>query len=355
MIEAILVEGFVYGILALGVFLSFRILDFPDLSPEGSFPLGAATAAALMVAGTHPLPALLAAFVVGSLAGGATAVIYERLKVPSLLAGIVVMTGLWSVNLRVMGGKANLPLIMNNPVMDAAYALLPDGGEWSAALFFGLVSVGIALLLVLFFTTEAGIALGALGDNEAVVTAAGSNPSVLRTIGVAVSGGLCGLSGGLAASYQGFADVNFGSGVVAAGLASVMVGEFVFRSNRIGVQLLRVLVGSILFRALMFAGRRYGYLIGMGPNDLRLVTALLVVVAVAAGKSRASRKTRRGLASAVSRLTGQPHPESVRPGTETAAANAGQPAGNRGVDGPGTVAGGPASNAEDSQTDGAPG
>jgi len=298
-IEAILVEGFVYGILALGIFISFRILDFPDLTAEGSFPLGAATAAALIAAGANPLVAMLGGFVTGGLAGAATGSIHAALKVPSLLAGIVVMTGMWSVNLRVMGGKANMPLIARNPVMDAAYGILPAAGEWSAALFFGIVAAIVIGCLALFFSTEAGIAMGALGDNEAVVVASGTNPRTLRTAGVALSGALCGLSGGLAASYQGFADVNFGSGVVAAGLASVMIGEFLFRSNRIGIQLIRVVIGSIGFRTIMFLGRRYGYVIGMGPNDLRMVTALLVVGAVAAGRLRTTGSARRGLAAAM--------------------------------------------------------
>ncbi|HUW70578.1 MAG TPA: ABC transporter permease [bacterium] len=299
MIEAILVEGFVYGILALGIFISFRILDFPDLTAEGSFPLGAATAAALISAGANPLVAMLGGFAAGGLAGAATGGIYAALRVPSLLAGIVVMTGMWSVNLRVMGGKANMPLIASNPVMDAAYGLMPAAGEWSTALFFGIVAAIVIGFLALFFSTEAGIAMGALGDNEAVVVASGTNPRTLRTAGVALSGALCGLSGGLAASYQGFADVNFGSGVVAAGLASVMIGEFLFRSNRIGIQLIRVVIGSIGFRTIMFLGRRYGYVIGMGPNDLRMVTALLVVGAVAAGRLRTTGSARRGLAAAI--------------------------------------------------------
>lgn len=286
MIEAILVEGMVYAVLALGVFVSFRVLDFPDLTAEGAFPLGAAMAAALTTAGVHPALAIVAAFAAGSLAGAATGSIHAAFRVPSLLAGIVVMTGLWSVNLRVLGGRANLPLIASNPVMDAAYGILPALPEWSSALFFGLATGGVVVLLVLFFTTEAGIAMGALGDNEAVVIAAGADPRRLRTAGVALSGGLCGLSGALAASYQGFADVNFGSGVVAAGLASVMVGELLIRSNRIGIQVVRVVLGSVVFRGLMFAGRTYGYLVGMTPNDLRLVTALLVIGAIAMGKAR---------------------------------------------------------------------
>ncbi|HAE22998.1 MAG TPA: ABC transporter permease [Spirochaetaceae bacterium] len=290
MIEAILVEGLIYAVLALGVFISFRVLDFPDLTAEGAFPLGAAAAAALIGAGAHPALAVLAAFAAAALAGAATGAIYAAFKVPSLLAGIVIMTGLWSVNLRVLGGRANLPLIANNPIMDAAYATLPALPEWSAALFFALVVALVLALLVWFFSTEAGIAMGALGDNEAVVIAAGANPVSLRTAGVALSGGLCGLSGALAASYQGFADVNFGSGVVAAGLASVMVGELMLKSNRIGLQIVRVVLGSIMFRGLMFAGRSYGYLIGMTPNDLRFVTALLVIGAIALGRVRKKRR-----------------------------------------------------------------
>jgi putative ABC transport system permease protein len=289
-IEAILVEGLIYAVLALGVFISFRVLDFPDLTAEGAFPLGAAAAAALIGAGAHPALAVLAAFAAAALAGAATGAIYAAFKVPSLLAGIVIMTGLWSVNLRVLGGRANLPLIANNPIMDAAYATLPALPEWSAALFFALVVALVLALLVWFFSTEAGIAMGALGDNEAVVIAAGANPVSLRTAGVALSGGLCGLSGALAASYQGFADVNFGSGVVAAGLASVMVGELMLKSNRIGLQIVRVVLGSIMFRGLMFAGRSYGYLIGMTPNDLRFVTALLVIGAIALGRVRKKRR-----------------------------------------------------------------
>jgi len=151
------------------------------------------------------------------------------------------------------------------------------------------VALVVAALLDLFFHTETGIALGALGDNEASVVQAGVNPASLRTLGIVLANGLAGLSGALAASYQGFADVNFGAGVVAAGLASVMLGELVLRSHYIGVQIFRVLLGSILFRALMYAARSWGYLAGITPNDLRLLTALLIVGAVALSKYAAGR------------------------------------------------------------------
>jgi len=301
MIEGILVEGLIYGILALGVFISFRVLDFADLTVEGSFPAGAAAAAAIVtVAGRSsaaaapgsawtalvPVIAVLAGFAAGGLAGLATSVIHHRLKVPPLLAGIVTMTGFYSINLRVLGGKPNLPLIKNNPLLNAARSWLgdmvpPDLALLTAAL---LVALAVVALLDLFFHTETGIAMGALGDNEAAVIQAGVNPAGLRTLGIVLANGLAGLSGALAASYQGFADVNFGAGVIAAGLASVMLGELVLRSQFIGLQLFRVLLGSILFRALMYAARSWGYFAGITPNDLRLLTALLIVGAIALSK-----------------------------------------------------------------------
>ncbi len=288
MIEGVLVEGLVYGILALGVFISFRVLDFPDLTVEGSFPFGAAVGGALIVSRVPAPLALSAAFLAGALAGVLTSAVYHGLRVPPLLAGIVTMTGLYSVDLRVLGGKANLPLIAHNPVMRTAESWLgrsPDPAVQSF-LAFVLVAGVLVLVLDLFFHTEAGIALGALGDNEASVVSAGVNPVRLRTVGIALGNGLAGLSGAFAASYQGFADANFGTGIVAAGLASVMIGEFLYRTNFIGGQLARVLLGSILFRGIMYAGRSWGYLGGITPNDLRLLTSLLIVASIAASRYR---------------------------------------------------------------------
>jgi len=319
MLEGILVEGLVYGIMALGVFISFRILDFADLTVEGSFPAGAAAAAAIVTAAARnglgtaqaggsgafgapgawlstlaPFAAIPAGFAAGGLAGLATSLIHHRLRVPPLLAGIVTMTGFYSINLRVLGGKPNLPLIRNNPLLNGARTWLgPDVPQDIALLLAALLAaLAIAALLDLFFHTETGIALGALGDNEASVIQAGVNPSSLRTPGLVLANGLAGLSGALAASYQGFADVNFGAGVVAAGLASVMLGELILRSQYIGVQIFRVLVGSILFRALMYAARSWGYFVGITPNDLRLLNALLIVGAVALSKYTAKRPRR---------------------------------------------------------------
>ena len=299
MIEGILVEGLLYGILALGVFISFRILDFPDLTVEGSFPAGAAagaTVVSMSSPGGNPgfaaIGAILAGLMAGGLAGLATSTIHHSLKVPPLLAGIVTMTGFYSINLRLLGGRPNLPLIAKNPLLKGARTWLgdqpsPELAVLIASILVGLVVVGI---LDLFFHTEAGIAMGALGDNEAAVIQAGINPVRMRTAGIVLANSLVGLSGALAAAYQGFADVNFGQGVIAAGLASVMLGELVLRSHFIGLQLLAVLVGSILFRALMYAARSWGYLAGITPNDLRLLTALLIVGTIAMSQIKRKRR-----------------------------------------------------------------
>ncbi len=301
MIEGILVEGLIYGILALGVFISFRVLDFPDMTVEGSFPAGAAAGTGVAIAlgssrdatlAVLAVPGALAAgFLAGAVAGVITAAIHHRLKVPPLLAGIVTMTGFYSLNLRLLGGRPNLPLIAFNPLR--AQALKLGGGilpsELSLLLACVLVCAILYVLLDVFFHTEIGIAMGALGDNENAVIQAGIQPSRLRTGGIMLANALPGLSGAMAAAYQGFADVNLGQGVVAAGLATVMLGELVIRSQFIGVQLARVLLGSILFRALMYAARSWGYVAGITPNDLRLLTALLIIASVAI--SRRNRKT----------------------------------------------------------------
>jgi putative ABC transport system permease protein len=214
--------------------------------------------------------------------------------VPPLLAGIVTMTGLYSIDLRVLGNRANLPLIARNPVMEGSQSWLGPQADpaWASLAAFGAGIVLLLIILDFFFHTELGLSLGALGDNEAAVVSMGVNPVSLRTLGVALANGLAGLAGALAASYQGFADVNFGSGVIAAGLASVMLGELVLGTNRIGGQLLRVILGSVLFRAIMYAGRSWGYLAGITPNDLKLLTAILVVLALALSRSKSGLRLR---------------------------------------------------------------
>lgn len=294
MINAILVEGFIYGILAMGVFITFRVLDFPDLTVEGSFPLGAAVAASCITAGL-PFPiAALIAVLAGAFAGSLTALIHTRLKVPPLLAGIVVMTGLYSINLRVMGSRSNIQLIGNRPLIQFSTSWLPAlSPDVASALFFLLLAVILMVLLDLFFHTEFGLTLGALGDNIKVVIASGSNPATFTVAGVALANGLVAFAGALASQHHGFADVNLGSGIVALGLASVMIGELILRTNRIGLQLLRVVLGAIIFKAILFGARFYGYIAGITPNDLRLLTALMIVFSLVLGKWKSALQDRR--------------------------------------------------------------
>lgn len=291
MIEGIFIEGLAYGIMVLGVFITFRVLDFPDLTVDGSFPLGAAVMATGVTAGWNPLVALGVAFIAGWLSGTVTALIHNKLKVPNLLAGILTMTMLWSINIRVLGGRANLPLLRQTTLLSwvrtATAGIISP--EWAILLFFVLVTLVAKLLIDVFFVTDLGMTLGALGNNEQMVTNQGVNPEVLKTIGVSLSNGMVAMSGALVAQYQGFADVNLGQGIIIAGLASVMIGEFLLRSNRIYLLTTRVILGSILYRALMYLGRYYGYYINLTPSDLKLITGLLIIGSLIVTKLRKER------------------------------------------------------------------
>lgn len=300
MVEGIFVEGLVYGIMVLGLFITFRILDFPDLTVDGSFPLGAAILTSLIVHGFPIVPALLLAFAGGTLAGGVTAVIHTRLKVPNLLAGILTMTMLYSVNIRILGNSTNVPLLGRETLLTRVVRLFDPllAPEYAELAFFIVLVTAIVALLTLFFKTDLGLTMGALGGNPQMVISQGMNPEAIKIIGVGIANGFVALSGAFAAQYLGFADVGLGQGIVVSGLASIMIGELLIRSNRIGVLLIRAALGSILFKAVMYAGRMYGYTIGMTPNDLKLITGLLTILLIVLarfdlGKLSYNRKRRR--------------------------------------------------------------
>lgn len=275
----ILIEGLIYGIMALGVFISFRVLDFPDLTVDGSFPLGAAVMAACLVGGVPFIPAFLLTFAAGVAAGIATAFFHNRLKIPGLLAGILTMTMLYSINLRIQGFRPNISFLRVDTLFNKVDALMEGfmGSTWSVLLFLIVVFFIIKTLLDLFFHTDMGLTLGALGNNEQMIIAQGVNPRVMKMIGIGVSNGLVALAGAFAAQYQGQADVNLGRGVVIMGLASVMIGEFLIKSNRIGLLTLRVLLGSITFRGIMFLARNLTFL-SLRPSDLQLIYGLSIVL-----------------------------------------------------------------------------
>lgn len=287
MLEGILVEGLIYSILGLGVFITFRILDFPDLTVDGTFPLGAAVTAAALSRGLFPAAAVPLAFAAGCAGGAVTAVLHNRLRIPSLLAGILTMTMLWSVNLRILGNRANLPLLRMRTALTDVTGWFPGLSRGSVyLLYFTLVVVILKLLLDLFFHTDLGLTLGALGNNEQMVISQGVNPRLLKVVGVSLANGLVAVSGSFAAQYQGFADVSLGQGIVVSGLAMVMLGEFLLRSNKIVVLTLRVILGALLYKAIMFLGRYYGYYIRLTPNDLKLLTGILIIISLAAAQGK---------------------------------------------------------------------
>lgn len=287
MLNSILIEGLIYGIMVLGVFSTFRVLNFCDMTVDGSFPLGACVLAACLTAGIPPVAAIFIAFLSGLVAGIATSVIYTKLKIPDLLAGILTMTMLYSVNLRIMSNKANISFLkietLFSKIQDKAYDFFFDMGlefdvEW-ALVFFLIVFVAVLKILMdLFYHTDLGLTMGALGSNPQLIVSQGVNPDIVRTIGICFGNGLAALAGSFAAMYNGFADVGMGTGIVVSGLASLMLGEFIIKSNRIGLQTLRVFIGSIVYRALMILARSYGYKIHITPNDLKLVTGILIII-----------------------------------------------------------------------------
>ena len=287
MLNSILIEGLIYGIMVLGVFSTFRVLNFCDITVDGSFPLGACVLAVCLTAGIPPVAAIFIAFLSGLVAGIATSAIYTKLKIPDLLAGILTMTMLYSVNLRIMSNKANISFLkietLFSKIQDKAYDFFFDMGlefdvEW-ALVFFLIVFVAVLKILMdLFYHTDLGLTMGALGSNPQLIVSQGVNPDIVRTIGICFGNGLAALAGSFAAMYNGFADVGMGTGIVVSGLASLMLGEFIIKSNRIGLQTLRVFIGSIVYRALMILARSYGYKIHITPNDLKLVTGILIII-----------------------------------------------------------------------------
>lgn len=302
MIETILIEGLIYGIMVLGLFISYRTLNFCDMTVDGAFPMGGCILAACLTHGISPLAGIFIAFLGGCLAGLITTLLYTKLRVPDLLAGILMMTMLYSINLRIMENRANISFLKLkttfSKISDFFYEHVEALPSETGILLFLLVFIIIfKILLDLFFHTDLGLTMGALGSNEQMVISQGVNPQIVRGIGVCFGDGLAALSGAFAAMYNGFADVGSGSGVIVSGLASLMLGEFIIRSNKIGLQTLRVLIGSIIYRALMVLARRYGHYIHLTPNDLKLITGILIIicliVANAKGKANFSKHLKR--------------------------------------------------------------
>lgn len=269
--------GMVYSILALGVFLSFRTLNTPDLTVDGSIVTGAAASAIICSQGGNPFLALILSFILGALAGVVTALLNTKLKIQPLLAGILVMLGIYSINLRIMGNKSNIALTKSDTIYKMAKGLFPSG---YSSLIVGVIILGIVSTMLFFFLkTRLGFALRATGDNEDMVRASGINSDNMKIMGLSLSNGLVGLAGGMLAQYQSYADIGMGVGMVVIGLASVIIGEAVFGSKSLFKRLLAVAMGAVLYRLIISIALN----LGMPANDLKLVSAIIVTLALALG------------------------------------------------------------------------
>ncbi|MEL4504864.1 ABC transporter permease [Luteococcus sp. H138] len=266
--------GLIYGLMALGVYLTFRVLDFPDLTVDGSFTTGAAVAASGIIAGQPPLLATLLGGVAGTLAGLVTGVLHTKGRINPLLAGILTQIALYSINLRIMG-KANLPLLRSETLLSG----LRDQelfGTWVSVGIFGVMALLVMLVLDWFLNTDLGLALQATGDNERMIRAQGVSTDFTKILGLSLSNGLVGLSGALIAQYQGFADIGMGIGLIVAGLASVIIGQALVTSRRFIFATFAVLLGSVVYREVI----QLALQVGFNPNDMKLISALLVIAAL---------------------------------------------------------------------------
>lgn len=274
-------QGLVYGIMVIGVYLTFRILDFPDLTVDGSLPLGAAVSAVAITSGCNPYLSLLLALASGFCAGIVTALLNTKFKILHLLASILTMIALYSINIRVMGGP-NIALLGSETVFDPIIRWgLP--AHYAGLVVFGVITAGVMLLVIWFLKTEIGQAVLATGDNPQMITSLGVNTHTMIIIGVGFSNGLVALSGALVAQNQGAADVGMGIGTIIAGLASVIVGETIFGSSSITRAIFAAVLGSVVYRlAIALAlGLEFGDFT-FNPSDLNLITALLVISALIA-------------------------------------------------------------------------
>ncbi len=278
--------GLLYAVMAVGVYLTYRVLDFPDLTVDGSFTTGAAISAVLIIAGVPAWIAVLAGTAGGFLAGVVTGLLHVWGGINPLLAGILTQIALYSVNLRIMG-KANVPLLrqttLMSPLRDADLL-----GTWVSV---GLFAVGAAVLGVLvywFLGTKYGVALRATGDNELMARSQGINTGTAKIVGLAISNALVALCGSLIAQYQGYTDISMGIGLIVAGLASVIIGQAIFGMTAVWQAVVAAMLGSVIYRSVI----QLALGAGLAPNDMKLISAVLVVIALVVPKWGVFKKLR---------------------------------------------------------------
>ena len=276
MLQATIEQSLIFAIMVLGVYISFRILNFPDMTVDGTFPLGAAISAKLLTLGVNPYLTLLVALVAGAAAGAITGLIHVKLKVKDLLAGILVMTALYSVNLRVMG-KSNIPLFEEDNIFNTEYSMM--------------ITIVVLILISKFILdyllkTKFGFALKALGDNENLIVSLGLNEEKYKIYGLMIANAFVAFSGAVLAQYQGFADVGMGTGIIVIGLASIIIGDTLFGKRRRLAGTTIVIIGSILYRGVIAVTLS----MGMDASDLKLITSVIVIVILWIQKQKDKRR-----------------------------------------------------------------
>ncbi|MCM1992201.1 ABC transporter permease [Oceanirhabdus seepicola] len=262
-IVSILEQGLIFAITALGISMSYKILNFPDLSVDGSFPLGAAVASTLLVNGYSPVIALLIATMAGGISGFVTGYIHTKFNITNLLSGIIVMIALYSVNLRIMG-KANIHVFNQEHIFKSNYPAL---------LIIFILLIACKVLIDYLMKTKFGYVLRSLGDNPNVVNSLGLDDKKYKIIGLMIANGLVALSGGILAQYQGFADISMGTGILVTGLASIILGEQILKSNKHIKLTTMVIMGSVVYRLIIALSLE----IGFAASDLKLITAVILL------------------------------------------------------------------------------
>ena len=276
MLQATIEQSLIFAIMVLGVYISFRILNFPDMTVDGTFPLGATISAKLLTLGVNPYLTLLVALVAGAVAGAVTGLIHVKLKVKDLLAGILVMTALYSVNLRVMG-KSNIPLFEEDNIFNTEYSMM--------------ITIVVLILISKFLLdyllkTKFGFALKALGDNENLIVSLGLNEEKYKIYGLMIANTFVAFSGAILVQYQGFADVGMGTGIIVIGLASIIIGDTLFGKRRRLAGTTIVIIGSILYRGVIAVTLS----MGIDASDLKLITSIIVIVILWIQKQKDKRR-----------------------------------------------------------------
>ena len=286
---SVLEQGLIYAILALGVYITFKILDFPDMSVDSSFPLGAAVTAMMMSKGISPLLTLPASMIAGALAGMLTGLIHVRLKVRDLLAGIIVMTGLYSVNLHI-AGRSNVQLFMNDTIFKNAFvSSLPfEVQTYVPVIILALLTLLVKIIMDLYLATRSGFLLRATGDNPTLVATLAKDSGSVKIMGPAIANALVALSGCVMCQYQRYFDISMGTGTLVLAVASVIVGTQLLKGIRFLRATTAVVLGSILYKACVALALNFG----LSPFDLKLVTAVLLLVIIILGSDRKKVKHR---------------------------------------------------------------